>query len=312
MSETAGFSPESSVGATRLFDGEPFSPSIYNPYMTHDSPASIAELAAAVPDGAKLAIPNENCGIAMAATRELVRRGARNLHLVTVPVAGLQADILIGAGCVSVIETSGVTLGEYGTGPRFAAAVREGRVRVLDATCPAIYAALQAGEKGIPFMPLRGLLGTDVLKNRREWTVIDNPFRAIGVGEDPIVLLPAIRPDTALFHAPLADRQGNVFVGRKRELLTMAHAARQTLVTVEEIGEAGLFDDPALAAGVVPAIYVTRIALARRGAWPLALTDRYGADEQMLARYAELARTEQGFADFLHEWLASDPVALAA
>ena len=284
----------------------------YNCIMANDLPVSIAQLAAAVPDGAKLAIPNENCGIAMAATRELVRRGIRNLHLVTVPVAGLQADILIGAGCVSVIETSAVTLGEFGTGPRFAAAVREGRVRVLDATCPAIHAALQAGEKGLPFMPLRGLLGTDVLRNRPEWKVIDNPCRAADGGEDPIVLLPAIRPDTALFHAPLADRQGNVFIGRKRELLTMAHAARQTLVTVEEIGEANLFDDPELAAGVVPAIYVTRVAVARRGARPLALTGRYGPDEQMLARYAKLARSEQGFADFVREWLACDPIALTA
>ena len=57
-------------------------------------------LAAAIPDGAKLAIPAEYSGVAVAATLALIRRGARRLHLVCVPVSGLQADLLIGAGAV--------------------------------------------------------------------------------------------------------------------------------------------------------------------------------------------------------------------
>ena len=73
------------------------------------------------------------------------------------------------------------------------------------------------GDGKVVTMPLRGVLGTDVLKHRPDWKVIDNPF---GDG-DPIVLLPAIRPDVALFHAPMADRNGNVWIGRQRELVTM-------------------------------------------------------------------------------------------
>ena len=130
--------------------------------MKSDVVSSLEALAAAIPDGALLAVPKDSSGVAMSATREIVRRGVRGLHLVCVPVGGLQADILIGAGAVATIETSAVTLGEFGSAPRFTAAVREGAIRVLDATCPAIYAALQAGEKGIPFMPLRGLIGTDL------------------------------------------------------------------------------------------------------------------------------------------------------
>ncbi len=175
-------------------------------------------LAAMIPHGAKVAVPSDNCGVAMTATLELVRRRVRGLHLVCVPVSGLQADIMIGAGLIDAIETSAVTLGELGSAPRFVAALRAGAIRILDATCPAIHAALQAGQKGIPFIPLRGLLGTDVLAHRPDWKLIDNPFQA----DDPVVLVPAIRPDIALFHAPLADRFGNVFIGRWRELLTMA------------------------------------------------------------------------------------------
>src|SRR6266581_2059806 len=80
-----------------------------------------------------------------------------------VPTSSLQADLLIGAGCVETIETSAVSLSEFGPAPRFTAAVTAGTIRVKDATCPALHAAFQAAEKGVPFMPLRGLLGSDVL-----------------------------------------------------------------------------------------------------------------------------------------------------
>jgi glutaconate CoA-transferase, subunit A len=274
---------------------------------TTDTICDLPALAAMIPDRAKLAVPSENCGVAMAATGELIRRGVRGLHLVCVPVSGLQADIMIGAGLVETIETSAVTLGEFGPAPRFVGAVRAGQLRILDATCPAIHAALQAGQKGIPFIPLRGLVGSDVLANRPDWKLIANPFQA----DDPIVVLPAIRPDVALFHAPLADRHGNVFVGRWRELMTMAHAARQTLVTVEEFTERDLMEDPDRSPGVLPAVYVTRIARAPRGAWPLRFGEHYAMDEAVLARYVSAAQTEDGFRRFLSEWL-NEPVPAGA
>src|SRR5215470_20113385 len=177
----------------------------------------------AISDGTMLAVPREQSGVAMEATRALIRRGIKNLHLVAVPTSTLQADLLIGTGSVAVLETSAVSLGELGPAPRFTAAVKAGTIAMKDATCPAIHAALQAAEKGIPFMPLRGLIGSDVLQHRPDWRVIDNPFAA----EDPIVLVPALKGDVALLHAPLADRDGNVWIGTNRELVTMAHAAQR-------------------------------------------------------------------------------------
>jgi glutaconate CoA-transferase, subunit A len=174
-----------------------------------------------------------------------------------------------------------------------------------DATCPAVYAALQAAEKGLPFMPLRGMIGSDLLRHRKDWKVIDNPFAA----GDPIVALPAIRPDVALFHAPLADRYGNVFVGRQRELMTMAHAARQTLVTVEDIVDENLLEDGARGGATLPAIYVTQIARAPRGAWPLAFLDLYPDDEAELSRYVKAARSDEGFARYMAETLRTEKAA---
>src|SRR5262245_34988715 len=121
------------------------------------------EALAPIADGCVLAIPRESSGVAMAATRALIRRGVKRLSLVALPTSSLQADMLIGAGCVESLETSAVSLGEFGPAPRFTAAVMDGMIKMKDATCPALHAAFQAAEKGVPFMPLRGLIGSDVL-----------------------------------------------------------------------------------------------------------------------------------------------------
>ena len=260
---------------------------------------SLNEALAPIADGALLAVPRESSGAAMAATRALIRRGVKGLHLVTLPTSSLQADLLIGAGCVATLETSAVSLGEFGPAPRFAAAVLAGAIEVRDATCPALHAQVQAAEKGIPFMPLRGLIGSDVLKHRPDWKTIDNPFG----NDDPIVLLPALAPDVALFHAAVADRAGNVFVGIQRELIALAHAARKTIVTVEELHDGDLLRDPLLAAGTLPGFYVEAVALVPRGAWPLPLPDRYGIDAAHMAEYARLAATAEGFAQYLDRYV---------
>ena len=60
-------------------------------------------------------------------------------------------------------------LGEAGSAARFTAAIKAGSIAIRDATCPAIHAGLQAAEKGIPFMPLRGILGSDLIGRRPDW-----------------------------------------------------------------------------------------------------------------------------------------------
>ena len=107
------------------------------------------------------------------------------------------------------------------------------------------------------------------------------------------MLLPAIKPDVALIHAPMADRDGNVWIGRQRELATMAHAAARTVATVEKIHDGNLLDDPVLAAGTLPGFYVESVAIAERGAWPLGLPDHYAADAEHLALYARMAASER-------------------
>ncbi|MBI3452461.1 MAG: CoA synthetase [Rhodospirillales bacterium] len=267
-------------------------------------PVPLDDLAARIKPGLLIAIPPDYSGVSVAATRALVARGATGLRFLAVPTSGIQIDILIGAGCVAELEAAAVTLGEQGLAPRFTAAIKAGSIVMRDTTCPAVHAALQASEKGVPFMPLRGLIGSDILAHRPDWRLGDNPFVPVGANRaDPIVFLPAIRPDIALFHAAMADREGNVWVGRRRELVTMAHAAKETIVTVEKIVDDSLLADEASAAGTLPALYVSAIAEAPRGAWPLGLAGVYPADTDALAGYAEAARTEAGFRAWLDRFL---------
>src|SRR6266508_5995866 len=101
---------------------------------------TIEEALAPITDGCLLAVPREVSGVAMEATRALIRRGVKRLHLVALPTSTLQADMLIGAGCVETLETSAVSLGEFGPAPRFTAAILGRTITMKDATCPALYA----------------------------------------------------------------------------------------------------------------------------------------------------------------------------
>ncbi len=272
--------------------------------MNDKSAATADDIAKSIADGSKVAMFKDG-GVPMEIGRALVRRGARGLHVVTVPTGGMLPDLLIGAGCVSTIETAGVSMGEHGPASCFARAVKSGQVNILDATCPAVYAGLQAAQKGIPFMPMRGLIGSDILAQRPDFIVIDNPHGS----DDPIVTLPAIQPDIAIMHVPLADRFGNVWIGRQSELRIMAQAAKQTFATAEKIVDDNILENEQLSPGAIPAFYITALAVARNGAWPMNLPGRYVADADEIRRYCLAAGTPEGFQRYVDANILADPMA---
>ena len=257
---------------------------------------SIESLAVQVTNGASIALPPEYSWAPVAFARNLIAHEARDLHVLCVPVGGITVDMLIGAGCVSSLEAAAVSLGEAGLAPRFSEAVQSGAICMKDSTCPAIHAGLQASEKGVPFMPLRGLIGSDVELSREDWKVIPDPFDE---NNSPIVCVAALNPDFALFHSPRADRFGNVWIGKRRELMVMAHAAKETLVTVEEVVDHDFLADEATSAGTLSNLYVSGIAEVRMGAWPSVLHGVYEADHREIAAYASEAKTKEGFQAYM-------------
>jgi glutaconate CoA-transferase subunit A len=208
--------------------------------------------------------------------------------------------LLIGAGLVHTVECGGIVVGEFGAGVRFRTAVREGRLKLKDSTCPVIHAGLQAGAKGVPFASLRGIIGSDLLQVRPEWRVIDNPFTE---DNDPVLLVPALTPDCFIFHARWGDRFGNVWTGGRRDLAYTAHASRNTLVTVEHVWDGNLLADPIMAAGTLSEVYVTSLAHVPGGSWPLTLQHEHDEDTSHVENYMRTARTDEGFQDYLNQFV---------
>jgi len=265
---------------------------------------SLDALVAHVRDGDQLSVATgfhaAYSGVAMDATRALIRRGVRDLRLLCVPSSSLQADLLIGASCLASIEMGAALLYEYGPAPRFVSAQRAGTIQVREATCPAIAAGLRAGEAGLPFMPVPGVLGSDVFRVRsNEWKEIENPFQP---GQH-IAVIPAIRPDVALFHAPLADTHGNVWIGTRGSIRLMAHAAHRVIVTFDSLDPGNLLDDPDKAAGTLANTYVTALCQRPNGSWPLHGGPLHPEDTDHMQLYAELAKSDLGFRDYLERYV---------
>ena len=231
--------------------------------MTTKFYSNCRDMVATITSGSSLALFKNAISYVIGA--QLLNSETTDLHVITVPTGGLLIDLLIKHQKISHIETSGISLGEDGPAKNFTS-VLEGKnlndsdppkneIKITDATCPAIYAGLQAAEKGIPFMPIRGLLGSDILRNREELKVISNPFKK----DDLIVCIPAIIPDFTFFHVSLADSEGNVFVDSDSELKLLAHVSKKTLVSADRIIETNLLVDPCYKNNTISNFYIDGI-----------------------------------------------------
>ena len=146
---------------------------------------------------------------------------------------------------------------------------------------------------GVPYLPVVGLAGSDLVKRREDMRMAPDPF---GGGFETIVVQ-AMRPDAALFHGLRADRAGNVHFGYPSDNTILAEASRQVIVTVEEVVERLSGEDRA--SDFMPGILVDAVVPARYGAHPAACPGAYPVDEDHMIQYAESAASDEAFADYL-------------
>lgn len=158
--------------------------------------------------------------------------------------------------------------------------------------------ALQAGASGLPFTPVPGLIGSDLMAVRDDFLTMPNPFDP----EARVAVVPAIRPDVALVHAFRADPDGNLVVGRGGDDPLLIQASRFVIATAEEIMDGPittLSADERLVAG----IHVDVLAPAPHGSHPLGCGALYPADVAHLACYVEAARDPHAFAAYLRAYV---------
>jgi glutaconate CoA-transferase, subunit A len=148
---------------------------------------------------------------------------------------------------------------------------------------------------GVPYVPVIGLAGTDLLKRRDDMVLAPDPF-----GEGKVsVVAKSMRPDVAVFHVQKADPQGNVSCGYPVEAVILAEASEHVVVTAEEIVDRVTEAD---ASGCfVPSILVDAVVHAPFGAHPGGLSGRYEPDKPAMQAYVAAARDDASYAAYLQE-----------
>ena len=199
-----------------------------------DKVKTLGEAAALIRDGDVVGLQGGPTQCApMTLVREIIRAGRKDLRAVTLS-GGIALDWLAAAGCLSACTFAAVTMEHFGLCRAFRCQVEAGAIAVEELSETALFARLGAAARGLPFLPVRGLIGTDLLNVGNEaLRVIADPF-----GGPPVVACRALPLDVAILHAHRADHAGNVGIDpgpRYPTMTTMPRAARRVIVTVERI-----------------------------------------------------------------------------
>ncbi|MBI5440386.1 MAG: CoA transferase subunit A [Deltaproteobacteria bacterium] len=254
----------------------------------------------------------------MAVAYEIVRQGIRDLHLCC-HSNGQALDVLVGAGCVRRLEIAYAGNGRYApTCIRFKRAVQRGELELEDYSNYQMSLRFLAGSLGIPFIPTKSGLGTDLLGKEgfspasrtarkvasRKAVVMQNPF---GSEEEPLVLLPALTPDVAVLHAQYVGEDGTVRLnGLTFADLEQAKSADTVIVTCEEVvPRSFLRADPDR--NSLPGFLVDAIVEVPFGAHPTACYGVYDYDPRHLNLYKAAAEDDELFRRYLDEWVYSVP-----
>ncbi|MEE8503392.1 MAG: CoA transferase [candidate division NC10 bacterium] len=211
-----------------------------------------------------------------ALVREIIRQHKRNLWICA-EFTLHDSSLLVGAGCVDRIDVGFLGYGNY-----IGRAVVEGRVQVFEWTNGALAFRMLAGARGIPFMPMRNLLGTDTFLQSGA-KVVEDPF-----GGDAVCLVPALNPDVFLVHVHQADVYGNARIfGTNLFALEGAMASKKVIVSAEEIIEPLEFrKEPAKT--TIPYFLVSAVVHLPFGAYPGGVPGRYELDVEHIQHLNEI------------------------
>ncbi|MEM4780412.1 MAG: CoA-transferase [Halalkalicoccus sp.] len=235
--------------------------------------------------------------IPFAAGHELLREGIDDLTLVG-PISDLLFDQLIGGGAVSRVRAAWVGNVSGGTGYRFREAVEDGRIEVENHSNFSVALALQAGAMGVPYLPTRSLLGSDIFKESDLFEEEADPFSG-----ERVALVPAIEPDWAIVHAQRASPAGDVHLWGNTGVVDPAvGAVENVLVTAEEVVEPEtITSDPSRVA--ITREQVTAVIECPMGAHPSPLAGHYNRDNEYYLEYHERTKTQEGFEEWADEWV---------
>ena len=253
----------------------------------------------------------------MAAVYEIIRQRKKHIHLYA-HSNGQGVDELIGAGCVDRLEIAYAGSGRFApTCVRFKKAVQNGDLQVEDYSNYQMTLRFLAGAMGIPFLPTRSSLGTDIIDKwgfspelressdrmpDQKLVVMDNPFGNWG-NAPRLVLVPAITTDVTFIHVQRADIQGTARMeGLTFSDVEQAKSARHLVVTCEElIQDDSLKQNPD--SNQIPHFCVSAVVHVPWGAYPTACYHHYDYDPAYLNEYRKSAEDDQLYSAYLNKYV---------
>lgn len=237
--------------------------------------------------------------IPFAAAHEIMRQRKSNLTLIG-PISDILFDQVVGAGCVRKIRAAWVGNVITGSCYNFRRAIESHTIEMEDHSNLTIAMALRAGAMGVPFMPARTALGSDLFKTNASLKIMICPFSG-----DRLTAVAAINPDVAIVHAQRADEYGNAHAwGNLGVTRDACLASRSIIITAEEIVSPEVISrDPNRV--ITPGFRVSAVVHRPWGGHPSPVPGYYNRDHQAFIDYRNESKTTERFADWLQRWVDS-------
>lgn len=267
---------------------------------------TLKEAVAQIENGDKIAIGGSLIRRApMALVREIARQKKKKLTLYSWS-AGMDYDLLIGAGCVKEAWSSYCGLFQFGIAMNYRRGVESGEVRFVDLSETCAKDKFRAAAFGNTYCISKVPLHTSIMENPEFQNIVTCPF----TGEE-YVAMEAYHPDVAVIHAHRADKYGNVQLNPIRMMdnecdILIAKSAKKVIVSVEEIvDESVIIENPTWT--VLPKFFVDAVIEVPFGAHPNSCDTLYDFDLEHGRMYRESSETPEKFREYLNQYVYSCP-----
>jgi glutaconate CoA-transferase subunit A len=264
---------------------------------------TLASAVASIPSGSQVALSGfaiTRCTMAFA--REVVRQGINRLTI-SQCVGAMDADLLVGAGAVERIIYGGGSLDKFGRLACVNRGIEDGSLVAEEYSSLSVAFRYLAGALGLPFMPIRSLRGSDLMRQIEERrpadiaTIID-PFK----GETWLALKP-LEPDVAVVQVQAADEEGNAWIsGPRWDNTEQARASKRTIVITERLVSGDTIrQNPEKT--MIPGLLVSHVVELPFSAHPTSVYGVYDYDAGQIERYVEATCTPETFRIYLDEYV---------
>lgn len=237
----------------------------------------------------------------MALIREIARSGLKDLTLVS--FAGIDADLLIGAGKVKKLVSPMMSFeGAPGTVGNYRRARQNGILQLMELSEQLCRLGLRAAAERLPFYPTRCGLGTDLLNVNPGMETFQSPYTG-----ETLVAMPSLRGNVALIHVNAADPSGyGQILGEPFFDALAAKAADRVFLSCERVVSlADLKADPHTVH--IDRLWVHGVLEAPYGAHPGDCYPDYDWDGQHLSEYSKASADEGAFGDYLKKYVHNVP-----